>query len=53
MTKEMTTTIDNLFEAVNYDCEACCERCPYAERCGKEELFWGCGVWEASMGEDL
>lgn len=30
-----------------------CEGCPYRDRCGSEEIFWGCGVWEDSMGEDL
>ena len=29
------------------------EGCPYRDRCGSEELFWGCGVWEDTMGEDL
>lgn len=30
-----------------------CERCPRRDRCESEELFWGCGVWEDLMGEDL
>ena len=30
-----------------------CEGCPCRERCKAEELFWGCQVWEDSMGEDL
>ena len=30
-----------------------CEGCPYRDRCESEELFWGCGVWEDYMGEDL
>lgn len=34
-------------------CESVCEVCPFADRCGKEELYWGCGVWETAMGEDL
>ncbi len=53
LTAEMKATIEELYEAVDMDCEACCERCPYAEQCGQYELFWGCGVWEDSMGEDL
>lgn len=35
------------------ECEDVCEVCPFAERCGREELYWGCGVWEEMMGEDL
>lgn len=35
------------------ECESVCEVCPFADRCGKEELYWGCGVWETAMGEDL
>lgn len=34
-------------------CEQVCEACPFAEMCGKEELYYGCGVWEDAMGEDL
>ena len=30
-----------------------CVGCPHAEECEALELFWGCGVWEDSMGEDL
>jgi len=30
-----------------------CEHCPHAAVCGELGLFWGCGVWEDSMGEDL
>ena len=53
MTKEMRNTIETMYEACGYDCEHFCENCPYADRCGTEELFWGCGVWEDQMGEDL
>lgn len=53
LTKEMHKAINELYEAVGYDCDACCEQCPYAEACEANELFWGCGVWEDSMGEDL
>ena len=34
------------------ECEGC-EDCPFAAVCGEQELFWGCGVWEDMMGEDL
>ena len=30
-----------------------CDRCPYRNECIKNELFYGCGVWEEYMGEDL
>lgn len=39
---------EGICEDVDY-----CEGCPHRDRCGSEELFWGCGVWEDSMGEDL
>lgn len=50
MTKEMRRLTEDLM--VQYG-EDGCEHCPYAEQCGAEELFWGCGVWEEQMGEDL
>lgn len=34
-------------------CNACCECCPLAQQCENDELFWGCDVWEESMGDDL
>ena len=45
------------YEVVNklldqYGAEGC-EHCPYAEQCEARELYWGCGVWEEQMGEDL
>jgi hypothetical protein len=39
---------EGIDESVDY-----CEGCPYRDRCHSEEIFWGCGVWEDSMGEDL
>lgn len=30
-----------------------CEICPFYNTCEKEGLYWGCGVWEDGMGEDL
>ena len=33
--------------------EDVCARCPYRDQCEKEELYWGCGVWETQMGDDL
>lgn len=30
-----------------------CEGCPVAERCQAEGLYYGCGIWEDEMGEDL
>ena len=34
------------------ECDSC-EECPLVNLCEDYELFWGCGVWEDSMGEDL
>lgn len=46
-------TIEEM-ERVIWDMERdSCEGCPFAEVCGKLELFYGCGVWEEAMGEDL
>lgn len=39
---------EGIDETVDY-----CEGCPYRDRCHSEEIFWGCGVWEDYMGEDL
>lgn len=36
-----------------HGCPRSCEECPFKDSCKSEELFWGCGVWEDSMGEDL
>ena len=44
--KEMELAVFDL------ECKSC-EDCPFATVCGKYELFWGCGIWEESMGEDL
>ena len=62
MTKEMSMVVDGLVGEVlggecraltQQECDAICQRCPYRERCEIEALYWGCGVWEESMGEDL
>ena len=46
-------TVEEMELAVfDLECEDC-EYCPFAAVCGEHELFWGCGVWEDSMGEDL
>lgn len=63
-TNEMRKTIDTLMntacgglwwesEMTEEMLNTCCERCPYAERCHSESLFYGCSVWEEGMGEDL
>lgn len=36
-----------------HGCPRSCEECPFKDSCKSEELFWGCGVWEDGMGEDL
>ena len=62
MTKEMRKAIGTIIEEVageawcgltEEQCDAICEKCPYREQCEEEELYWGCSVWEESMGEDL
>jgi len=30
-----------------------CANCPYHKACEKNELYYGCSVWENEMGEDL
>ena len=34
-------------------CDEACEHCPYAAQCEACEGWWGCGAWEAGMGDDL
>lgn len=50
ITEEMRKVMWDLEERFG---EQGCEHCPYRERCEAEELFFGCGVWETQMGEDL
>lgn len=43
-----------MLEAEGYDEDRdYCEGCPLRATCGRTEAYWGCGVWEDSMGEDL
>lgn len=35
------------------DVDGACAACPYHSECEKKELYWCCGVWEWSMGDDL
>ena len=46
---------DELATLVEYggDLEPACARCPYAEQCKTQELYYGCGAWEQAMGDDL
>lgn len=30
-----------------------CAECEHRYECEALELYWGCGVWEEAMGEDL
>lgn len=48
--KEFYEVVDKLLD--QYGAEGCAH-CPYAEQCETRELYWGCGVWEEQMGEDL
>ena len=34
-------------------CGKKCKGCPHRFVCHQEEEFWGCGIWEEEMGEDL
>jgi hypothetical protein len=47
---EVTSELAGLYHG---DLDTACEHCPYCDRCAHEELYWGCDVWEESMGEDL
>lgn len=55
MTDEMLAIIEALYESVDHDVDACCEKCPYADICHRDgsDLFYQCNVWEDSQGEDL
>ena len=50
MTREEMMTIVRTFDITEGHTY---ETCPLAGACELHELFWGCGVWEDSMGEDL
>lgn len=51
----ITCEMEALFSSCKHDDpdRFCEEDCTHADLCDKYELFWGCGVWEESMGEDL
>lgn len=49
---EFRKVTDELFETYETT-EEMCAHCPYREECEPKELFWGCGVWETEMGDDL
>lgn len=52
-TKEMMNAyVDTYYEVADYS-KDWCEGCPVKAQCHTEELFWGCGIWEDEMGEDL
>ena len=59
MTYEEMSAITREMEALFCSCEHgdpdrfCEEDCTHTDLCDQHELFWGCGVWEDSMGEDL
>lgn len=53
MTVEEIHAITWTMELITEELEQTCETCPLRDVCGQEELFWGCGAWEDSMGEDL
>lgn len=47
------TMINRYFEEFDLDDYETCSHCPLEDVCGECELYWGCGVWEESMGDDL
>ena len=61
MTREMInvttelaeTYVWNTEENIETACATACTHCPYRERCHSEELYFGCAVWEETMGEEL
>ena len=42
-----------IVEADEEEFERACSTCKYYDRCNSEDLFYGCGVWEVYMGDDL
>ena len=48
--KEMFEAIDEMMDT---NADFCCETCPFAQTCTIAELWWGCGFWEETQGEDL
>lgn len=52
MDYEMMTREELMQVVYHQDCADCAD-CPLAGLCADRELFWGCGVWEDQMGEDL
>ena len=51
--REVTGRLDDMMIEQGMELEQVCAMCPYRERCEAEQLFWGCGCWETSMGADL
>ncbi len=50
---KVTSELDDRIFDGELTCKQACEVCPYHKTCKTDELFWGCGVWERSMGDDL
>ena len=48
----MNAYVDTYYEVADVDRDWCAG-CPVAHECATSELFWGCGIWEDEMGEDL
>ena len=54
VTTELAETyVWNSKENTETACANACTNCPYHERCQSETLFYGCAVWEESMGEEV
>ena len=50
--KKMTNREELMEKVYALECDSC-EECPLTNLCESYELFWGCEVWENSMGENL
>lgn len=61
MNTEMRNTVYAIYDEINTDenltleevDRMTCARCPYADRCHAENLFYGCIVWEDEQDADL
>lgn len=54
---EFNDIIDNIsvifFRNKEINLDETCINCPFNDVCGKIKLFYQCGIWEDSLGENL
>lgn len=52
---EITREMERLFYSLRgVEPEVFCEeRCSHFDLCEQSQMYYGCGVWEEGMGEDL